>query len=156
MQGTIISGTRRLSRVDLIDRAARAASGFDALGIGENDAIALMLRNDFAFFEAAFGAAHLGAYAVPVNWHFTADEASYIMRDCAARALVVHADLLPQVVTAIPDGVSVMVVPTPPEIAAAYGIDISHCAVPSALQPGLVGLERLDRRSGNLDRSAKT
>ena len=134
MQGTIISGTRRLSRVDLIDRASRVASGLDALAIGENDAVALMLRNDFAFFEAAFGAAHLGAYAVPVNWHFTADEAGYIMRDCAARVLVVHADLLPQVLPAIPDGVAVMVVPTPPEIAAAYGINISHCVVPSTLQ----------------------
>src|SRR5271166_2584538 len=136
MQGTIVSGTRRLSRADLIDRAAQVASGLDALGIAENDAVALMLRNDFAFFEAAFATGHLGAYAVPVNWHFTAEEASYILRDCAARALVVHADLLPQVMPAIPDGVAVMVVPTPPEIADAYGIDRARCAVPSSMPPG--------------------
>jgi long-chain acyl-CoA synthetase len=136
MQGTIFSGARRLSREDLIDRAARAASGFDALGIAENDAIALMLRNDFTFFEAAFGAAHLGAYAVPVNWHFTAEEAGYIMRDCAARALVVHADLLPLVMPAIPNGVGVMVVATPPEIADAYCIDRAQCAVPSLMPQG--------------------
>jgi hypothetical protein len=63
MQGTIVGGARRLSDVDLIGRAAHAASGFDALGIAENDAILLTL-NDFVFFEAAFGATHLSAYAV--------------------------------------------------------------------------------------------
>ena len=115
MQGKIVSGVRELSHAQLVDRAARAATGFHDLGIGENDTIALTLRNDFAFFEAAFGAAHLGAYAVPVNWHFTADEAGYILRDCNARTLIVHADLLPRVASALPDDVSVLVVPTPPE-----------------------------------------
>src|SRR6516162_4158084 len=117
MQGKIVSGARALSHAQLLDRAARAATGFHDLGIGENDAIALMLRNDFAFFEVAFGAAHLGAYAVPVNWHFTAEETGYILKDCNARALIVHADLLPRVASALPDGISVLVVQTPPEIA---------------------------------------
>jgi len=37
---------------------------------------------------------------------------------------VIHADLLtPQVRRAIPEGVAVIVVPTPPEILAAYGIE---------------------------------
>jgi long-chain acyl-CoA synthetase len=156
MQGTIVSGTRQLSRADLLERASRAASGFAALGIVENDAIALLLRNDLAFFEAAFGAAHLGAYAVPVNWHFTAEEAGYILRDCAARALVVHADLLPQVMPAIPDGVVVLVVPTPPEIGAAYGIGCIALRRPHLVAAGLVGLERLDRGPSSLDGSAKT
>jgi hypothetical protein len=31
--------------------------------------------------------------SVPVNWHCTAEEAAYILRDCDARAVVVHADL---------------------------------------------------------------
>jgi acyl-CoA synthetase (AMP-forming)/AMP-acid ligase II len=81
----------------LFERAARAASGFDAVGVGEDDAVALVLRNDFAFFEAAMGASLVGAYAVPVNWHFMADEAGYVIEDCRARVVVVHADLLPQV-----------------------------------------------------------
>jgi long-chain acyl-CoA synthetase len=136
MQGKIVSGVRELSHAQLVDRAARAATGFHDLGIGENDTIALTLRNDFAFFEAAFGAAHLGAYAVPVNWHFTADEAGYILRDCNARTLIVHADLLPRVASALPDDVSVLVVPTPPEIAAAYGVTPVECMVPPSMPQG--------------------
>jgi long-chain acyl-CoA synthetase len=130
MDGRIISGGRALGQQELFARAARAASGFDSLGIGENGAVAMVLRNDFAFFEAAMGAALVGAYAVPVNWHFKADEAGYIIADCGAKAVVVHADLLPQIEDGIPAGVDVFVVPTPPEIRAAYGIPESAGRVP--------------------------
>src|SRR5919108_3519648 len=116
MDGLILSGARELKQSVLFERAARSASGFASLGIGENGAVALILRNDFAFFEAAMGAGLVGAYGVPVNWHFKADEAGYIIQDCGARAVVVHADLLPQMRDGIPAGVSVFVVPTPPEI----------------------------------------
>jgi long-chain acyl-CoA synthetase len=61
----------------------------------------------------------LGTHGVPINWHFQKDEAGYILRDSRAKALVVHADLLPQVRDGIPEGVNM---PTPPEIQAAYGI----------------------------------
>ncbi|TWS97344.1 AMP-binding protein [Reyranella sp. CPCC 100927] len=134
MDGVIVSGARELKQATLFERAARAASGFAALGIGENGAVALVLRNDFAFFEAAMGAGLVGAYAVPVNWHFKADEAGYIVTDCGAKAVVVHADLLPQIKDGIPADVSVFVVPTPPEIRDAYGIAADLCAVP----PGAV------------------
>jgi long-chain acyl-CoA synthetase len=123
-----------LTHAELIDRAARAASGFDSLGIGENDAIALTLRNDFAFFEAAFAAAHLCAYAIPVNWHFIAEEAGYILRDCVARALGLHASLLPHITFRVLHDLAAMVVPT--EMACACGIDRSQYAVPATPPPG--------------------
>src|SRR5215469_14613281 len=126
----LISGTRTLAREMLAANASRAAAGMAALGIGEDDAVALVLRNDFAFFEAAQAAALIGAYAVPVNWHFTAEEAGYILRDCGAKAVVIHADLLRRIAPAIPKGVAILVVPTPPEIAAAYGIAEAETKVP--------------------------
>src|SRR5438874_1826921 len=110
----LISGARTLAREALAANAARAAAGMAALGIGEDDAVALVLRNDFALFEAAQGAALLGAYAVPVNWHFTADEAGYIIRDCGAKLVIAHADLLESVADAIPEGLPVLVAITPP------------------------------------------
>ena len=81
-----------------------------------------MLRNDFATFEANMAAGQLGAYAVPINWHFTAEEAGYILADCRAKALVIHADLLPQVAAGVPEGTKVLVVPTPDEIGDAYSL----------------------------------
>ena len=72
----------------------RAASGFAALGVRQGDCVALLLRNDFAFLEASLAAVRLGAYAVPINWHFKADEVAYVLADCGAKVLVAHADLL--------------------------------------------------------------
>ena len=118
----VTSGERFRSWADIQANAARAAGGFARLGIGEDDSVALMLRNDFESFEVNMAAGQLGAYAVPINWHFTADEAGYILADCRAKALVIHADLLPQVAAGIPAGTAVRVVPTPTEIGHAYGV----------------------------------
>jgi long-chain acyl-CoA synthetase len=82
----------------------------------------MMLRNDFATFEVNMAAGHLGAYAVPINWHFTSEEAGYILADSRAKVLVIHADLLAQLASGIPADMKVLVVPTPPEIGDAYGV----------------------------------
>jgi long-chain acyl-CoA synthetase len=118
----LISGDRRRTLEDAAVRAARAATGLASLGLGRLDSVALMLRNDFAFFEASMAAGMLGAYPVPVNWHYTGDEAGYVIRDCGAKALVVHADLLARIEDDVPAGVRVLVVETPEEIRAAYGL----------------------------------
>jgi long-chain acyl-CoA synthetase len=121
--GDIVSGERVLARGDLFDRASRATAGFASLGVGPGDAIALMLRNDFPFFEASFGVGRLGGHAVPINWHFQADEARHILQDSGAKAIVVHTDLLPQISEAIPDDLPLLLVDTPHELVDAYGID---------------------------------
>jgi hypothetical protein len=46
-----------------------------------------VLRNDFAFFEASICAGLVDAYAVPINWHSTASEAAYVLRDCDAKCV---------------------------------------------------------------------
>jgi long-chain acyl-CoA synthetase len=118
----LVSGERTLTAAAFDERVLRAASGFAALGLRPGDCAALLLRNDFAFMEASLAAVRLGAYAVPINWHFKADEVAYILADCAARVLVAHADLLAGVAHAIPAGLPVLVVETPPEILSGYGI----------------------------------
>jgi long-chain acyl-CoA synthetase len=128
MSGRIISGDREISLERLLERAALAAGGLNAIGVQPGEGLALMMRNDFAFFEASFAAAMVGAYATPVNWHFTAEEAGYIIEDCGARVFVVHADLLPRVKDGIPRGVEVLVVATPPEIREVYGMAPESCA----------------------------
>ena len=127
----IHSGSRSVSSVELALRGARAGAGFDSLGIGAGDGVAMYLRNDLAFYEVALGASSVGAYPVAVNWHYTEDEARYVLEDSEARALVIHADLLARAHEAIPDGVRVFVVPTAPEILAAYGIPQAEGEVPA-------------------------
>src|SRR3954471_20047371 len=100
----LISGERRLDLSEVNRRAAKAAGGLRSLGVRPGDVVALVLRNDFAFYEASFAAGLVGAYPTPVNWHATAAEADYLFRDSAAKAIVIHADLLGGVESAIPDG----------------------------------------------------
>jgi long-chain acyl-CoA synthetase len=133
LKRTILSGDRELPQVQLLENAARAATGLSALGIAAEDSVAIMLRNDFPFFEASMAANSVGAHAVPINWHFQGEEAAYILRDSKAKVLVVHADLLPQVQAGIPEGVATLVVSTPPEIQTAYGLSQAQCTPPRNL-----------------------
>ena len=114
LKGKILSGDREISQAQLLENVARAAAGLSAIGIGAEATVAIMLRNDFPFFEASMAANAVGAYAVPINWHFQAEEAGYILGDSQAQVLVVHADLFPQIRAGIPEGVQTFVVPTPP------------------------------------------
>ncbi len=125
------SGERTITTERINENAARAASGFQSLGIGRGDTVAVYLRNDFPFLEASFAAGLVGAYPVPVNWHYTEDEARYLFENSGAKAIVIHADMLEPIRAAIPKGVAVFVVETPPEIRAAYGIAPELCQVPA-------------------------
>jgi long-chain acyl-CoA synthetase len=132
--GEIRSGDRRITTAALAENAARAASGFLKLGIGRGDTVALYLRNDFAFLEGSMAAGLIGAYPVPVNWHYTVDEARYLFENSGAKAIVIHADLLEPIRAALPGNVPVLVVPTPPEIAKTYGIADVDTRVPAEAQ----------------------
>jgi len=126
----ITSGHRTQTTEETMARAARAATGFTSLGVGRGDTVAIYLRNDFPFLEASLGAGLIGAYPVPVNWHYTEDEARYLFENSGAKAIVIHADLLAGIGHAIPPQIPLIVVETPPEIAVAYGIAESLSRVP--------------------------
>ena len=147
--GQVISGERRLETAALMERAARAASGLESLGVARGDTVALYLRNDLPFFEASFAAGLIGAYPTPVNWHYTEDEARYLFENSGARAIVIHADLLGPVRGAIPDGVPVLVVETPPEIAGAYGVPPERCAIPEGMTDWSRWLEGFSPHAGD-------
>jgi long-chain acyl-CoA synthetase len=115
-----MSGTRRRSRAAIEDRAARAAKGFHRQGIRAGDAVALLLGNDFAFFEATLAIGLLGAYAVPMNWHAGPTEWAYILRDCGARALVAHVDLLNAAQPFLAPTIFVLAVATPAELQSTF------------------------------------
>ena len=99
--GELISGARHLPLSEMQVRAARAATGLASLGIGAGDLIALYLRNDFPFVEASTAAGLLGVYATPVNWHYTPDEAAYLFENSGAKAIVIHADLIEPIRSAL-------------------------------------------------------
>jgi long-chain acyl-CoA synthetase len=119
----IISGERQRAHAEVTDRAARMAGGLHRLGVRQGDSVCILMRNDIVFVEAAYAAMRLGAYGVPINWHFKSEEIGYILRDSGTSVLIAHADLLHQLRGAVPAGVVVLSVPTPLEIQRTYQID---------------------------------
>lgn len=127
----ILIGSRSIEPDRLLLNGRRAATGLFEMGVREDDSVALLLRNDFAFIEAIQGAILLGAYAVPINWHFKSDEVRYILDDSRPKVLVAHADLLAQVRGVIPEGLPILIVPTPPEVQADFHVSEEHCGLPA-------------------------
>jgi long-chain acyl-CoA synthetase len=126
----IISGERRRGHPEIADRVARIASGLHQLGVGQGASVCILMRNDIAFIEAAYAAMRLGAYGVPVNWHFKPEEIKYVLEDSQTSVLIGHADMLHALRGVIPADVTVLSVPTPPEIVERYRIDRDLLATP--------------------------
>ena len=75
----IISGSRKRGFDEVEQRVLLIAGGLQGLGVSEGDCVCILMRNDIAFLEASYAVMLLGAYAVPVNWHFKPEEVDYIL-----------------------------------------------------------------------------
>ncbi len=126
----IISGSRQRGFDEIDQRVLLIAGGLRSLGVSEGDCVCILMRNDIAFLEASYAVMLLGAYAVPVNWHFKPEEVDYILKDTGTRVLIGHADLLNAVRGVIPGDMTLLSVPTPPEIESTYRIDPLHRDLP--------------------------
>ena len=85
----------------LEERSNRFAQLLRARGLKAGDHIALMLENHPRFFEILWGAQRAGIIYTAISSRLTADEAAYIVGDCAAR-LVVSSMALAEVARALP------------------------------------------------------
>src|SRR5436190_19317914 len=79
-----------------LSAAARdVAHALHELGVRRGDRVGVLLPNSAEFFFATHACGRLGAIVVPVNIHFKADEAGWVVTDSGAAAVVVARDLLP-------------------------------------------------------------
>ena len=132
---------RRLSWAEVTDRTRRFANALLAAGVGgrprpvehgwesPNDHVALLLTNGNEYLEAMLGAWKARAASINVNYRYTADELTFLLRDSDAAAVVHHARFGPVVAEALPRCPSVRLVVT---------VDDGSDAVPV---PGAVGYE---------------
>jgi acyl-CoA synthetase (AMP-forming)/AMP-acid ligase II len=84
----LVHGTRQLSYRELLDRASRFARSLHALGVSPNDRVAAFLTDGIESVEVFAGCALAGATLVPVNGRFLAREATHVVHDSGAAALV--------------------------------------------------------------------
>ena len=75
---------------DLLARVNQLTHGLRARGLQAGDGVAVLAPNGVAPLEVYLAALQAGWYLTPINWHFTAPEMAYIVRDSEAKALFVH------------------------------------------------------------------
>ena len=93
---TIHAGGDRLSGAALAARGEQVAAGLAAMGVREGDVIAVLLRNGLPYLEIIQACKRLGCYYCPINWHFTAAEAAFLIEDSGARLLIANTVGLPE------------------------------------------------------------
>jgi long-chain acyl-CoA synthetase len=111
LKDVVVIGDRVEPRGAIAQQGLRAARGLHELGLREGDTLAILMRNDFAHFQAGRAAATIGVYAVPLNWHNKTEEIAYVLGDSKPVVLVAHSDLLLGVADAIPAEMRVFLVP---------------------------------------------
>jgi len=83
----LVTPSVRLSYRNLYEKAQQHAGAMQALGIGKGDRVALLLPNGGQWLALFYGAALIGAVAVPVNTRFKAAEIDFCLKQSGARAL---------------------------------------------------------------------
>ena len=118
---------------DLDDRSNRLAQLLHARGLRFSDHIAILMENNEHYLEVAWAAQRSGLYFTPINFHFTAEEAAYIVDDCDAQALIVShqlSQLASDLVRLLPSVVETrLVVGGPVDGYESYEETTSACAV---------------------------
>ncbi len=103
-------GVRQRTRAELADRTTRWARLLrEGLGLAPGAHAALLIGNRAEAVEGVLAAIHAGVWMTPVNWHLTADEVAYVVRDSGARVLFTDPEHAATARAAAPEGVTVLV-----------------------------------------------
>ena len=73
---------------ELLAHANRVSHGLTGRGVAPGDSVVTVLRNGLDALTMMLATYQIGAYLVPVNWHFTDEEIAYIVADCGAKVVV--------------------------------------------------------------------
>ena len=125
MLGDLYLNGKVILRSDFEIRSKKLANILQKQGVGQNDSIAILMRNDVKYLEIIQACRYLGCYFVPLNWHCVATEIEHIVKDSGAKILVAHTDLIHQFDKQLLPEVLFAVFPTPTEVADSYYIDVN-------------------------------
>src|SRR4030095_6718089 len=88
-EGAIVApGGKQTAFGELLAGANQVVHGLRSLGLRDGDCVAMALPNCPHVLELFMAVTQAGMYLVPVNWHLTAAEMAYILRDSGAKVFV--------------------------------------------------------------------
>src|SRR5918995_3438601 len=92
-------GRRSVTYAEAAASAARCGHALAALGVDIENRVVIALPDHPAFAATFWGAAKLGAVAVPVNTLMSPDEYAFVLNDSRAKVAVVDASVAPAVLS---------------------------------------------------------
>src|SRR5579862_4099886 len=84
----VICGERQVTYRELADGAGRIAAALRGRGIARGERVGVLVNNRLEWLEACFGAAALGAVAVPFSTWSKPSELAWLLADSAIDALI--------------------------------------------------------------------
>lgn len=90
----LLFGGETTSYAEMASRTTRIANALAALGVQRGDRVGIVSGNRPEFLEAWFATARLGAIEVPVNTALRGRFLSYPLAQCAAKYVIIEAELL--------------------------------------------------------------
>lgn len=125
---------RRVTYSEALTRAAEVATGLARLGIGQGDAVAVMLGNKLEFLDTWFATALLGAVVVPVNTAAVGEGLAHVLQHSESKIAIVDSELTPAVDRVLPPGaLRRVVVGSAPE--SSGWVNLDEVRVPGAAPP---------------------
>ena len=107
-RASVIYGARKYTWSETYSRCCRFASALKRAGIGKGDAVSIISANTPEMIEAHFAVPMSGAVLNTINTRLDTDTIAYIFEHAESKAIIIDAELSPQAVDAIPEGVLVI------------------------------------------------
>jgi benzoate-CoA ligase len=93
-KAAILCGQEVVTYRDLFERVNRVGNFLRNLGVRTEERVAILVPDSPECVYAFFGAMKIGAVSIPINTNLLPEDYEYLLNDCRARVLIVHASLL--------------------------------------------------------------
>jgi acyl-CoA synthetase (AMP-forming)/AMP-acid ligase II len=94
-----IAKRRQITWKEFDTRANRIASMLQKKGIRKGDKVIQLMRNSITWLEVYFGIVRTGAWVVPLNFRFTAQDIKYCIDISEAKLMIMHSEFIERVNT---------------------------------------------------------
>jgi len=122
----IVGEPRAVTYAELSDLINRAGNALLELGVSRGDRVLIVLPDSAEFMAAFFGAAKIGAVAVPVNPFARSADYIHYIQDSEPRAAIVHSEALEAFLPASSERAQMPIVIVAGEQVATHGVS---CAI---------------------------
>jgi long-chain acyl-CoA synthetase len=97
-----VCGDRQRTYSEVVNRVAKLAAGFNAMGASRGDRVAILALNSDDYYEALYAILWAGCLAVPLNTRLSMAEHIAVFEDCEPRLILIDRQFSPVIAELLP------------------------------------------------------